>query len=196
MHQRRETREKLEVFAGLLSRWNGRINLVSRSDLTSLWQRHILDSLQLVPLLHPLPARAIDLGSGAGFPGLVLALAIGIPFDLVEADQRRASFLRAAIRETEAPARVHPVRAEAATILPAPLLTARALAPLPRLLTLARPLLAPGGACLFPKGARAESELTLAESEWHMRVERFPSRTEPNATILRISEIARVGAPA
>jgi len=191
----RETLEQLELFSTLLFRWSERINLVSQADLPVLWTRHILDSLQLVPLAEPLPSHAIDLGSGAGFPGLILALATGISFDLVEADKRKAAFLREAARITQASVQVHAVRAESVLLPPAPLITARALAPLPRLLSLAYRLLAPGGNCLFLKGANAESELTLAESEWHMRVERIPSRTDRTATIYRMSEITRAGAP-
>ncbi len=154
--------------------------------------RHIADSLQLVPLMPPALDRAIDLGSGAGFPGLILALATGVPFDLIEADQRKAAFLREAARITGAPVHVHAVRIEAADLPPAPLITARALAPLPKLLGLAAPLLAPGGQCLFLKGADVQTELTHAAAQWHMQVERIPSRTAPDACILRISDLSRV----
>lgn len=183
-------RATFEPFEELLLRWNRTVNLVSRADEGALWARHIQDSLQLVPLAQA-AVRGIDLGSGAGFPGLILALATGIPFDLVEADQRKAAFLREAARATKAPVQVHAIRAERARLPPAPLITARALAPLPRLLELATPLLAHGGICLFPKGAHADAELTDAASEWQMRVERFPSRTAPDGVIFRLSEIAR-----
>jgi 16S rRNA (guanine527-N7)-methyltransferase len=115
---------------------------------------------------------------------------------LVEADHRKAAFLREAARVTGASVRVHTAQAEAIALRPAPLVTARALASLPKLLSLAHPFLGSGGICVFPKGKNANSELTLAESQWHMRVERIPSRTDPEATIFRISEIApRAGAP-
>ena len=188
----RETYSALNAFAALLLRWNRTVNLISRRDEPDLWPRHIADSLQLVPLTAPDTQRGIDLGSGAGFPGLVLSIATGIPFDLIEADLRKAAFLREAARTTGAPATVHAVRAEAATMPPAPLVTARALAPLPDLLSLAAPFLASGGTCLFLKGANASSELTAAAAEWHMQVERVPSQTAPDACILRISDIARV----
>ena len=122
----------------------------------------------------------------------MLAIATGIPFDLVEADHRKAAFLRAATRLTAAPATVHATRIEAAAIPRAPLITARALAPLDTLLGWAAPLLAPGGNCLFPKGRGVEDELTAAAAQWHMLVLRTPSRTDPSATILRISEIGSV----
>jgi 16S rRNA (guanine527-N7)-methyltransferase len=192
----RETRAKLETFAALLLRWNRTVNLIARRDESDLWPRHIADSLQLVPLIPPGTSRAIDLGSGGGFPGLVLAIATGLPFDLVESDQRKAAFLREAVRMTGAPGTVHATRAESIELPPTPLLTARALAPLPRLLALAQPLLAPDGICLFLKGHGAASELTAAGAEWHMHVTRLPSQTASDACILRISDIARVHANA
>ena len=185
----------LDRFAELLLRWNRTVNLIARNDEANLWGRHIADSLQLIPLLPPSPARAIDLGSGGGFPGLVLCIATGIPFDLIESDQRKCAFLREAARIAGAPATVHAARIESAGVTPAPLVTARALAPLPALLTLAAPLLAKNGVCLFLKGANADAELTAAAAGWHMRAERFPSQTAPSASILRISEITVVEPP-
>jgi 16S rRNA (guanine527-N7)-methyltransferase len=180
----RGTAEALERFAALLLRWNRTLNLVSARDEPVLWDRHIVDSLQLVPLMHPVPEHAIDLGSGAGFPGLVLALVTGVSFHLIEADQRKAAFLREAARVTGAPVVVHPIRVETVRLPPARLITARGLAPLHKLLALAAPLLAPDGV--------VEAELTHAAARWHMRVDCVPSRTAPNAHILRISELTRV----
>jgi 16S rRNA (guanine527-N7)-methyltransferase len=188
----RETLAALDAFATLLERWNRTVNLISPGDLPLIWQRHISDALQLVPLMPPETQRAIDLGSGAGFPGLILALATGIQFDLVESDQRKAAFLREAARVTGAPIHVHAARIETAKLAPASLVTARALAPLPKLLTLAAPHLGPGGTCLFMKGASADAELTDAATEWHMQVDRIPSRTAFGARILRITDLSRV----
>lgn len=188
----RETQEALHRFASLLLRWNRTVNLVSRADEQDLWKRHIDDSLQLLPLMAPLPSHAIDLGSGAGFPGLVLALASGVCFDLIDADQRKCAFLREAARVTGAPIQVHAVRVEATTLPPAPLVCARALAPLPRLLEMATPLLTAGGQCLFLKGANAAEELTHAGAEWQMQVDRIASRTDPKSCILRIRNPTRV----
>jgi 16S rRNA (guanine527-N7)-methyltransferase len=188
----RETRERLVAYVDLLLRWQRTIHLISQHDVAQVWTRHIADSLQLLPLIPPGTDRGIDLGSGAGLPGLVLAIATGIPFDLVEADHRKAAFLREAARLTAAPATVHATRIEAAALPRAPVITARALAPLATLLRWAFPLLAPGGACLFPKGRGVEDELTAAAAQWHMLVFRTPSRTDPSATILRISEIGPV----
>jgi 16S rRNA (guanine527-N7)-methyltransferase len=188
----RETHEALDRFASLLLRWNRTVNLISRADEQHLWKRHIDDSLQLLPLMAPLPSRAIDLGAGAGFPGLVLALASGVHFDLIEADQRKCAFLREAARATRASVQIHPVRIGTASLPPAPLVCARALAPLPGLLEMAAPLLAAGGQCLFLKGANVATELTHAAAEWQMQVDQIPSRTDPQACILRICNPARV----
>ncbi len=176
----------------MLMRWNATVNLVAAGDIPDIRRRHVDDSLQLAPLLPTGARRGIDLGSGAGFPGLVLAIATGLTFDLIESDHRKAAFLREAARATGAPVRVHAKRIEAADVPAAEVVTARALARLPRLLALAAPKLAADGVCLFMKGAGATAELTQAVREWHMRVEQFPSRTDPSASILRISEIARV----
>ena len=175
----------------MVARWNPTVNLVAPGDMPALRPRHIEDSLQLVPLM-PAADRAIDLGSGGGFPGLVLAIATGMHFDLIEADRRKAAFLREAARATAAPVDVHAARIEAAVIKPATIVTARALAALPRLLELAKPHLADRGVCLFMKGAGFEPELTEARRDWHMQVECIVSRTNPAARILRISEITRV----
>jgi len=189
----RETRQRLDVFERLLIKWNARINLIARADQDQIWSRHIADCLQLVALVQPGIDRAIDLGSGAGFPGLILAIATGVRFHLVEADQRKAAFLREAIRATDAPAEVVAQRIEALEIVPASLVTARALAPLPKLLALAHPLLATNGVALFLKGRDVEQELTAASREWHMHVQRVASHTQPGASILQITGLYRVG---
>ena len=168
----RETEDRLRAYAALLATWTRRISLVSTQDQAQIWTRHVQDSLRLLPLIPPGTTRAIDLGSGAGLPGLVLAIATGIAFDLVESDRRKAAFLTEAARITGAPVQVHAARIEACSIPPAPLVTARALAPLPALLALAAPLLAPGGTALFPKGARAEAEINAARAGWSFTLAR------------------------
>jgi 16S rRNA (guanine527-N7)-methyltransferase len=182
---------RLTIFAELIARWSPRINLVAPGDLPRLWERHIADAVQLVPLIPPGTRCIADLGSGAGLPGLVLAILTDLPAHLVERDRRKAAFLREAVRATAAPATVH--AADAATLPPlgADLVAARALASLPELLPLVARHLAPGGAALLPKGATADAELTAAAPLWTMRIERFPSRTDPAATILRLTEVAR-----
>jgi len=189
----RETRDRLDLFVSLLLKWSARINLIAERDKERVWTRHVLDSLQLVPLLPTSADRGLDLGAGAGFPGLVLSIATGLPFTLVETDRRKAAFLREVIRQTAAPAQVDCRRIEHIGGSDSPLVTARALAPLPQLLELAYPLLAPGAICLFLKGEAVETELTLAQARWQMDVKRFPSRTAQASTILRITGIARAG---
>src|ERR1700761_5108302 len=117
----RETGERLANFVGLLARWNRRINLVSEASEAEIWRRHVEDSLQLMPLLGG-ARTAIDLGSGAGFPGLVLAIATGIPFRLFEADRRKAAFLTEAARPPAAPASVPAFRIETTRFAPAELI--------------------------------------------------------------------------
>lgn len=188
----RETQSRLEIYAALLLRWNRTINLISRRDEADLWSRHIADSLNLVPLLPSSFAFGADLGSGGGFPGLVLAIVTNRPFHLIEADQRKAAFLREAARATDAPVTVHPTRVEHWATVGIPLITARALAPLTTLLDWSAPKLAPDGICLFPKGRTHTAELTTAASQWQMHVESIPSRTDPDAVIFRIRDIQRV----
>jgi 16S rRNA (guanine527-N7)-methyltransferase len=188
----RETLDRLGRYVALLREWSDKINLVAAGDLQTLWQRHIADSLQLTSLVQESAGSAIDLGSGAGFPGIPLALATGLHFDLVESDHRKSAFLREAIRVTGAPAAIHIARAETVQLAHTRLITARAFAPLTRLLPLAARLLASDGVCLLPKGAGVDHELTEAAKQWHMRVERFPSSTDTSGVILRISQLARV----
>jgi 16S rRNA (guanine527-N7)-methyltransferase len=183
----------LAAYEALLRRWNATINLVSAADLPLLWPRHIEDSLQLGTIAGPLPPRAIDLGSGAGFPGLILAIAFGIEVDLIEQDQRKAAFLREAVMVTGANAHVHAMKIERVKLPPSPLVVSRALAPLPILLHHAKPLLNDDGFCLFPKTRAVEPEITEAERHWSMRIERLPSVTDPNGVILRISELHPIG---
>jgi 16S rRNA (guanine527-N7)-methyltransferase len=189
----RETLARLERYGALLAEWNRAINLVGRGSLDDLWRRHMLDSAQLMPLLPPAPAGrrrlVVDLGSGAGFPGLVLSILGAGAVHLVEADRRKAAFLREAARRTGSDAQVHDRRIEALEPLPADLVTARACAPLTKLLAYAAPFLAAGGAAsrgLFLKGRRVDEELTEAAKAWNMAVQSFQSRSDSGGTILRI----------
>jgi 16S rRNA (guanine527-N7)-methyltransferase len=190
-----ELEERLEAFKTLLATWNARINLIAPGDMANVDRRHIADSLQLLPLLPPAGAAA-DLGSGAGFPGLILAAAEPArTWHLVESDRRKATFLAEAVRILALKnVTIHQGRIEATNLPPVAVLTARALAPLADLLIHAERFLAVDGVALFPKGRNAEAELTAALQAWTLRVERHPSGTDPAATILRISEIARAGA--
>lgn len=187
----RETTQRLATYVELLLRWNKTINLISRRDEPTVWTRHVADSLALIPHLPADISHIIDIGSGGGFPGIVLAIATMKPFHLIESDQRKAAFLREAARATGANITVHAKRVEDAKPPPASVITARALAPLPLLLEWATPLLLPDGCCLFPKGRSVDDELTQARGGWHMHITKIPSALDPEACILKVSEIAR-----
>lgn len=188
-----ETTERLAAYRSLLLRWNARINLISGETATEIDQRHIADCAQLGPLL-PGEGPVADIGSGAGLPGMVLAiLQPDRAFHLVESDKRKAAFLVEASAQLKLPmVRVHACRAENAKLPALSAITARACAPLASLLPYAVKFLAPGGVALFPKGKTAEKELTEAALDWHFTLEHFPSATSPEATILRLSNIHRV----
>lgn len=184
----RETQARLRAYVRLLLDWNRKINLIASAPEELIWQRHVMDAWQLLPLLPDGPLA--DLGSGGGLPGIVLAIARPQETHLVESDRRKAAFLLEATRALGLPhVRVHPQRIEAASLPPLAVVTARALAPLSDLLPHAAKLLAPGGVAVFPKGRTAEAELTAAAPNWFMQVERFASRTDAAATIFRLSEI-------
>jgi 16S rRNA (guanine527-N7)-methyltransferase len=187
----RETLARLEAYAALLRRWSAAINLVGRDTLDDLWRRHFLDSAQLLELVPSGTTSLVDLGSGAGFPGLVLAI-LGVPgVELIEADSRKATFLREAARIAGADVTVHHRRIEAAAAHPVDVVTARACAPLERLLGLAEPFVRPGTRCLFLKGERVEEELTAARQAWTMRASCHRSRTDPRGVVLTLDQIAR-----
>lgn len=188
----RETLDRLHIYLDVLTKWQPRINLVGASTLRDPWRRHILDSAQLFPLLPPGTQTLVDLGSGAGFPGLVLAILGVASVHLVESDHRKAAFLREAARLTTTPVTVHPQRLESLASFPVDAVTARALAPLPRLLDLAAPFLCKGAVGLFLKGQSVDDELTESHKIWKMRVERLPSRSDPAGFVLRIGDLRRV----
>ncbi len=191
----RETLERLSLYAALLEKWQKAINLVAPKTLPELWTRHFLDSAQLFALAPPGVQRWLDLGSGGGFPGLVIA-AMGVRHvHLVESDQRKGAFLREAARVMNVPAVVHVKRIEA--LGPASLyqamggapqvISARALAALTDLLPLSYRLAGPETTYLFPKGRQAEDELTEARRYWTIaQLEALPSQTDQAANILRI----------
>ncbi|MEO1194188.1 MAG: 16S rRNA (guanine(527)-N(7))-methyltransferase RsmG [Pseudomonadota bacterium] len=195
-----EQQQRLERYAALLLEWNQGINLVSRKDLDDLWQRHMLDSGQLMALLPPAleerPRRLADLGSGGGFPGMVLAILGAGEVHLVESDQRKAGFLAAVSRETSTPVTIHRERIETLQGLAADCVTARALAPLPKLLGYVARHLAPQGRALLMKGRRTEVELTAAKEGWSMRVLETESRSHPDGRILQVEDLVYRRRPA
>lgn len=196
----RDAAAKLALYAARLREWQRAKNLVSPATLDTLWTRHMADSAQLLALA-PHARRWLDLGSGAGFPGLVLAVLLAgledAQIHLVESNGRKCAFLRAVARETGAPAVIHDQRIESLpfdTIGPVDIVTARACAALPVLLRWAKPWLEAGARGLFPKGRGAAQELTgIAHST---RIATHPSRTDPDSVILEIQdETASRGAP-
>jgi len=182
--------ERLEVFVELLIRWQRRINLVSRASLADPWRRHVLDSAQLHPHV-PVAARTlVDFGSGAGFPGLVLAILGGPQVHLVESNQRKCAFLSEANRLTEAGAVIHNTRIESLEFLDADVVTARACTCLDQLLALARPVLGRQGRCLFLKGRTVDEELTESRKQWTMKVNQITSASDSSGAILIVEDIS------
>ena len=192
----RETLARLDTYAALLVKWQARINLVAPRSLAALWTRHFLDSAQLLPLVAAnrpggLPARWLDLGSGAGFPGLVLANLGAGEVHLVESDGRKCSFLRQVIRSTGASAEIHQTRIESLAPFPVDLITARALAPLESLLGYTHRFWREGCEAWFLKGEEWQEELTSCTQSWTVEAETFLSRTHPSGRILRVRSMAR-----
>jgi 16S rRNA (guanine527-N7)-methyltransferase len=191
----RETAARLDRFVGVLLEWQWHTNLIASSTESKLWTRHIADSLQLLALA-PEARIWVDLGSGAGFPGLVIACALadtpGAQVHLVESTQKKAAFLREAMQATGAPAVVHAERI-ADFVKHAPqridIVTARALAPLPKLLDAAYPLLKTPARGLFPKGQDVAIELTEAAKCWTIQATLAPSRTDPLSRIIVLDAI-------
>ncbi len=196
----RETRGRLETYAALLEKWQKSINLVSPKTLPELWTRHFADSAQLLAHAPEKPGIWADLGSGGGFPGLVVAILLmerdpDSRVFLIESDTRKAAFLQAVIAETRAPATVIAKRAEqAAEVLPEVprVISARALAPLVKLCELAWPYWSPGCVGLFLKGRDVGSELTEAAKCWNISARQLPSHTAADGVILKLEELARV----
>ena len=182
----RETIDKFRAYLTLLEKWQRRINLVSKSTLTGAWQRHILDSGQLAAYYPPQTRQILDVGSGAGFPGLVLAIMGGVTVDLVESDQRKAVFLSTVIRELGLPAKVHNQRIETMPNLRADVITARALAPVPKLLNLIGTQMSPECVCLFLKGASVKDELTNLQSYSTMVATTHPSLSGSTGVVLEL----------
>ncbi len=186
-----DTLGRLKEYVALVEKWQRRINLVGRSSLADVWRRHLLDSAQLAAHLPGRARNVVDLGSGAGFPGLVLAVMGPARVHLVESDSRKCIFLREAIRITAANAEIHHCRIEAMDPFAVDAITARACAPLAKLLEYALPFVGGGGACLFLKGRKAQRELTDSLKIWMMRVTRIRSISDPSGEILKLEDISR-----
>ncbi|MEQ1753534.1 MAG: 16S rRNA (guanine(527)-N(7))-methyltransferase RsmG [Micropepsaceae bacterium] len=190
----RETVSRLSTYVDLLCKKNEQLNLVAESTLQQVWRRHILDSAQLAELIPKDARTLVDLGSGAGFPGLVLAIMLsgrpGLVVHLVESIQKKCRFLDEVAAATGAPVQVHWTRAEALPGLKADIVTARAVAPLEKLLTMAYPFFRPRTIGLFLKGKSVSDELTLASKSWTLDSTPIPSRSDPSGTVLRVTGLS------
>ena len=191
-----ETIEDLDRYCDLLDKWNRRINLVSQSTLPMIWHRHFADSMQLWQLKGKIPSSWLDVGSGAGFPGLVIAILAknslpDLKVTLVESDQRKCAFLLRVAQDLGLDIDIKPVRIENMPNAGFDIISARALASLNSLLELCQPFCHESTLCLFPKGNKHESELTQARKIWHIESEQISSITDANAVIFRIESFSR-----
>jgi len=186
----RETLVRLQAYADILIEWNAIHNLVAKSTLPDLWERHMWDSAQLAPLVPQTAATLADLGSGAGFPGLVLAAMLpGIAVTLHEATTKKCAFLRAAAERMDLHVTIENARMEDLPHQAYDVVTARACAPLPKLLEYAHNFVGPNSVCLFLKGQNVGSELTEAHKYWKMKVSQAPSQTDPSGAIVTVREL-------
>jgi 16S rRNA (guanine527-N7)-methyltransferase len=190
----RETEDRLAIFVALLDRWRHKTNLISNATFASVWTRHIADSAQLLALA-PDAKRWVDMGSGAGFPGVMIAIQLadvtGALVHCIESDGRKCAFLREAARATGAAAMIHPVRVEAieANSLEAvDAVTARAFAPLPLTLEMARPWMERGAIAVFPRGESAKDQIAALPEASAYAIETLQSAVNSKAAILRIRQ--------
>ncbi|MEO1659793.1 MAG: 16S rRNA (guanine(527)-N(7))-methyltransferase RsmG [Pseudomonadota bacterium] len=189
----RETLDRLSLIIQELDAWRQKINLIGPSEFDQVWRRHVLDSWQLFAHI-PEGAKTVDLGSGSGFPGLVLAAGFAHQeshMTMIESVGKKCAFLRAAIQSAKLQANVIHGRVESVNSVQAQCVTARAFAPLPKLLAYAEPWLTNGAYGVFPKGRRWQEELTAAQESWRFSYEAIPSMSGDGA-ILKISEVSRV----
>jgi 16S rRNA (guanine527-N7)-methyltransferase len=192
----RESFGRLEVLAKLILEWQKHINLISPATIPDLWVRHILDSAQLLPLIPKGTINIADLGSGAGFPGLVLAATQSATVHMFEANGKKAAFLSETLRQMKCAGVVHRDRLEPSQLSKdtprVQVVTARAFAPLPLLLSLAEPFMRGGAIGLFHKGQDVDTELSEAAKDWRMMYEKHPSETDSLSVILEVKELTRV----
>jgi len=190
--------EKLETYAALLRKWQRAVNLVSPDSLDTVWQRHFADSAQLLPFIHP-GSTCLDFGSGAGFPGMVVAI-LGAPggtrVHLVESNARKCAFLREVGRQTATAVEIHNARIEEiatrGTVTSIEVVMARGVAPLVRLLELSQPFFRRATVGLFLKGRRADDEIAEARKGWTFDLDMHPSATEPDGKVLQVRSLERL----
>lgn len=186
----REALDKLKLYAARLVEWNEKFNLVAPATIPVLWTRHFLDSAQLVPYLPKGRSTLADMGSGAGFPGLVLAVLTDHKIHLIESTGKKAQFLSAVAEELKLDVEVHNARIESLR-LKADIVTARALKALPELLGYANHLIKKESICLFPKGQKLDEELTEAAKWWKFEAEKKPSLSDPSGTVLILRHLSQ-----
>ena len=185
----RETIEKLEIYANLLLRWQFKINLISTNSLKQAWHRHFLDSAQIFSILPKKATSAIDVGTGAGFPGLVLSIMGLENVQLVEQNKKKCAFLYEVIRETEATASVHPCKIEKLPIKDYDVVLARAFMALDGLLKVVSPFFGKDTLGIFPKGLKVNQELTAASKNWKMKTAIKQSITSPDGKIVLVKDL-------
>jgi 16S rRNA (guanine527-N7)-methyltransferase len=186
----RETLARLKAYADALTDWNARHNLVSKNSLADLWRRHFWDSAQLTPLIPAGAKNLADLGSGAGFPGLVLAAMLpNLAVTLFEVTAKKCAFLQVATERMGLSVAIENARMEDLPPRAFDVVTARAVAPLPRLLEYAHSFMGPNSVCLFLKGQNVGSELTEAHKCWNMKLSQVPSQTDPSGAIVIVREL-------
>jgi len=192
-----ETEARLAVYVELLGRWRKITNLISEASFAEVWTRHIADSAQLLSLA-PQARRWVDMGSGAGFPGMVIAIQLagvaGARVHCLESDRRKCAFLREVARATGAPAEIHPVRIESIdpeSLAPVDAVTARAFAPLPRLIEFAKVWIAKGAVGVFPRGRSAEAQLETIPAAQDLAIDILASKLDPEAAILRVRSASK-----
>lgn len=189
----RETLKLFQLYSDLLERWQKSINLVSNNTLKDKWRRHFLDSAQLMDYIKPTdePLKILDLGSGAGFPGLVISLLGAGEVHLVEGVGKKCSFMKQVIQKTAMSAVVHNERIEHMGVFPVDLITSRACADLGKLLELTFPFMTEFTECLFLKGEKADEEISNASKKWCFNVKKVPSKSEESGMILHLTNIKR-----
>lgn len=189
----RETLSRLKTYAAMLEDWNARQNLVAQGTLKDLWRRHFWDSAQLLPLIPETATNLVDLGAGAGFPGLVLAAMLRdkpqFRTVLYEATGKKCRFLESVADRIGLNVEIRNARIEQAALEPFDLVVARALAPLPLLFEYAQRFWAPSTLGLFLKGRNVDVELTDAHKSWKFTIQRYPSASDPSGVILKLTDI-------
>jgi 16S rRNA (guanine527-N7)-methyltransferase len=192
----RETLARLEGYVGLLIKWQKAKNLVADSTLSDAWRRHFLDSAQMFPLIQKhvgsRPISFLDIGSGAGFPGLVLSIMGLGNANMVESNGRKCVFMNQVVRETKADATIHNERIENLDTFPVDIIVSRACAKVSQLLEWSERFVGSATELWLLKGEGAEEELTQAKASWSMQSERFPSVSSSTGVILRLSQIKRL----